>query len=266
MTKTPSFCDIKLNDRVLCLLPVEQDARFETFANVPFDSAIKVDKYINPMVQVSIVLTYLPALQILQSLPYKVKNKKVLLNGGIGPVNRSLISLCILHRAHKIYVPCEKKYRKVVREFGGQPTGPRHSDWGPSYIGELDLAIDGIGENSYATSKAVLNEKGYMCIIGHSHHAMEEDGVFKSLNKRFVDHRNSKCKITTVFSLLDSLNKDRKSFIEDFEYLSDCVTDGRLEPMFTRVSLDEYRKSERSKATMLNAPIICDSWTKYKWT
>ena len=117
MTQTPKHCDIQFNDHVLALLPVEKDARFETYANIPFASAIKVSKTTDAMTQVSLILSYLPALQILQTLPYKVKNKKVILNGGIGPVNRSLIHLCILHGAKKIYVPCLKKHREEVRKI-----------------------------------------------------------------------------------------------------------------------------------------------------
>ena len=60
MTQTPKHCDIQLNDRVLCILPVEKDARFETYANVPFHAAIKLAKKFDPMVQVSLILTYLP--------------------------------------------------------------------------------------------------------------------------------------------------------------------------------------------------------------
>jgi NADPH:quinone reductase-like Zn-dependent oxidoreductase len=265
MTQTPSFCDIQLNDRVLVVLPVEKDARFETYANVPFNSVIKIGKDIDAMAQVSIILTYLPALQILQSLPYKVKNKKVILNGGIGPVNRSLIHLCMIHGAKKIYVPCMKKHRETVRSIGGRTVGPQHHDWGPSYIGEIDLMVDAIGENSYVTSKAVLNEKGHLCVIGNTDSALKDKSMFNSLNKMILDYRVHQSTRTTVFSLMASLQKDRESFIQDFEYLTQLMEEERLEPMFTRVSLDEYRDSERTNATMLNAPIICDPWSEYKW-
>lgn len=266
MTQTPKFCDIQLNDRVLCILPIEKDAQFETFANIPFYSAIKVDKTVDPIVQVSLVLTYLPALQILQSLPFKVKNKKVLLNGGVGPVNRSLIHLCILHGAKKIYVPCQKKHREEVRRIGGKTAGPKHSDWGPSFIGEFDIVIDAIGENGYTTSKAVLNEKGCLCIIGNTHSALQGDGVVNSFNKMILDYRVSNYKRTHVFHLHDVMEKDRLSFIKDFEYLNQLIDDGRIEPMFTRVSLDEYREeSDQSNVTMINAPIICDPWSEYSW-
>ncbi len=266
MTQTPYWCDIQLNDRVLVAFPVEKKAMFETYANIPFKSAIKVPKNVDAMTQVSIVLTYLPALQILQTLPYKVKHKKVLLNGGVGPVIRSLVHLCILHGAKKIYVPCEKKYREEIRKIGGKTAGPKHHDWGPSFINEIDLVVDAIGENSYVTSKAVLNEKGHLCVIGNTDTALKGEGLFNNLNKMVLDYRVSNFKRTTVFGLMTSLEKDRQSFIQDFEYLSSLMDDGRIEPIFTKASLDEYRNGGGStKATMFNAPIICDPWAEYKW-
>ena len=266
MTQTPYYCNIQLGDRVLVVLPVEKGVKFETYANVPFESAVKVPKNVDAMTQVSIVLTYLPALQILQTLPYKVKHKKVLLNGGVGPVIRSLIHLCIIHGAKKIYVPCEKKYREEIRSIGGKTAGPNHHDWGPSFINEIDLVVDAIGENSYVTSRAVLNAKGFLCVIGNTDSALKGDGLFNSLNKMVLDYRVSNADRTTVFGLMSSIDMDRESFIQDFEYLSSLMDQGRIEPMFTKVSLDEYRNGEKSdKATMLNAPIICDPWAEYRW-
>ena len=265
MTQTPKFCDIQLNDRVLCLVPIESDARYETYANIPFHAAIKIPKNVDAMTQVSLIQTYLPALQILQSLPYKVKNKKVILNGGVGPVMRSLVHLCILHGAKKIYVPCVKKNREIVRSMGAKTAGAKHNDWGPSYIGEIDLVIDAIGENSFVTSRAVLNGKGHLCVIGNTHSALNGDGLFNTLTKMILDYRISNSSKTSVYTVNASLEKDRESFIQDFEYLSQLLDDGRIEPMFTRVSLDEYRESEDTKVTSINAPVICDPWTEYKW-
>ncbi len=261
MTQTPSFCEIQLNDRVLVILPVEKDARFETYANVPFNSVIKVDEAVDAMTQVSIVLSYLPALQILQSLPYKVKNKKVILNGGVGPVIRALIQLCIIHGAKKIYVPCKKVHRDEIRKMGGKTLGPKHCDWGPSYIGEIDVVIDAIGENSFVTSKAVLNRKGHLCVIGNTDSALKKDNIFNSLNKRILDYRVNNSENTSVFSLEESLKNDRESFIQDFEYLIQLVGEGRIEPTFTGVSRENYRKLVEAKS-MLKAPIICDPWTE----
>lgn len=264
MTHTPNHCAIQLNDRVLVIFPVEKDARFETYANVPFKSVIKVANDVDAMTQVSIILSYLPALQILQSLPYKVKNKKVILNGGVGPVIRALVQLCIIHGAKKIYVPCRKTHREDIRKIGGKTLGPRHFDWGPSYIGEIDVVIDAIGENSYVTSTAVLNRKGHLCVIGNTDSALKEDTMFNNLNKKILDYRVSNRECTSVFSFNETLKNDRESFIQDFEYLMHLVGEGRIEPIFTGVTRDEYKEVVANKA-MIKAPIICDPWAEDKW-
>ena len=172
----------------------------------------------------------------------------------------------MLHGAKKIYVPCLKKHRETVRAIGGKTVGPKHSDWGPSFIGEVDLMVDAIGENSYVTSEAVLNSKGHLCIIGNTDSALKGDTILNNLNKAVLDFRVSHNIRATVYSLHASLERDRESFIQDFEYLIELVEDGRIEPMFTRLSIDEHRDENReTKATMLKTPIICDPWTEYKW-
>ena len=131
---------------------------------------------------------------------------------------------------------------------------------------EIDLVVDAIGENSYVTVRAVLNSKGHLCVIGNTDSALKGEGIFNTMNKMVLDYRISNSPRTTVFGLMSSLEKDRESFIQDFEYLMGLLDEGRIEPMFTKVSLDEYREGEGSnKATMLNAPIICDPWAEYKW-
>ena len=87
----------------------------------------------------------------------------------------------MLHGAKKVYVPCLKKHRETVRAIGGKTVGPKHSDWGPSFIGEVDLMVDAIGENSYVTSEAVLNSKGHLYIIGNTDTDTDTDSAFKGI-------------------------------------------------------------------------------------
>jgi len=266
MSKTPTHCNIKRNDRVLCILPADIGNRFETtFANIAFDDAIKVRKDIDPFTLVSLVLTYLPALQILQSVPRSMKNKKILLNGGIGPVNRSLTHLCVLLQAKTIYVPCHKEDRDIIKEIGGTALGPKHTDWGPSLIDEIDVVIDAIGENNYVTSNEVLNQKGILCVIGNTNLALSEDGLFKSMRSIISDYRLSSSDRTITYHFNESLKKDRDALIDDFEYICKLVDKGTIEPIFTKVSLEEYWSLDKEETTILDAPVICDPWSESEW-
>jgi len=260
MTQTPSFCDIQLNDRVLVLLPEEKQARFETFANVPFDAVMKINNDIDPFVQLSLVFTYLPALQILQTLSHSVKNKKVILNGGIGPVIRSLVHLCRLHGAKKVLVPCQRQHKEIVRKIGGKTLGTRHCDWGPSHIEDVDVVVDAIGENSYVTSQAVLNEKGVLVVIGNTHNSFQDDTVFNNLNKKVLNMRLKNSAKTTIFNFNANYEKDIDGFLQDFDYLCTLIADGRINAMFTKISRGQYSESDDLETTLLESPLLCDPW------
>ena len=260
MTQTHNLCSIQLNDHVLCLLPADKDYSIEAYITVPFQFAIPMKKNMNAVTQISLALTYLPALQILKTFPQEIKNKKVLLNGGIGPVNRCLARLSILNNANKVYIPCQKEHRVEVKKIGGIPVGPIHSDWGAFCIGQFDFVVDAIGENSYETSKDALNENGHLCIIGNTSSALNGQGLFQSLNKIILDLQVFTSKRITSFGLMTNLEKNRETFRKDLEYLNELINNFKIKPIFTRVSLDEYyRGSEKLQMTMLNAPVICDA-------
>ncbi len=208
---TPEKCPLKFNDRVLGLLPSEMYYS-TTYAKLPFKSLIKIKNNLEPWQQVSIALSYLPALQAMQSAPFTVENCKVMINGGLGPVNQALIRLCILNNAKKIYVPCEPQYASIVRELGAKPLGPRHTDWGALFYEAMDIVIDGIGENGFVTSKVVLVESGHLVILGNKDMDSRRGEFGYPINKAFVDWRNKTSIRSSIFDYMHVFKTDREAF------------------------------------------------------
>jgi NADPH:quinone reductase-like Zn-dependent oxidoreductase len=208
---TPENCPLKFNDRVLGLLPDEMYYS-QTYAKLPFDSLMKIKNNLDPWQQVSIALSYLPALQALQSAPFTVGKNKVLLNGGLGPVNQALIRLCQLHNAKKIYVPCEPQYASLVRELGAKPLGPNHSDWGALFYESIDIVIDSIGQNGFITSKVVLVETGHLVVLGSKDMDSKKGELSYPMNKAFVDWRLKTSLRTSIFDYMRVFKTDRESF------------------------------------------------------
>ncbi len=214
MSKTLEHCPVQHGDRVMAMLPVEYES--ETLANVPFELLIPMKKNLEPWQQVSIALSYLPALQIMQSAPFTVEGNKVLLNGGMGPVNQALTHLCILHGAKKVYVPVEHHHSGYVRGFGARPVGPKHSDWSRLLIDKIDLVIDGIGENNFVTSNAMMVDTGHMIVTGTKDLDGRTDEFFHSFQRMMVDMRLKGSERTTIFDFEESLKSSSKHNYEAF--------------------------------------------------
>lgn len=264
MTKTPSHCPLSFGDRVLGIF---KDAKYysENYANLPFKDLIKLKKNLEPWQQVSIVLSYIPALQALQTCPFTVEGNKVLLNGGLGPINQALIHLCKVHRARRIYVPVEPEYASLVREMGAKPMGPKHSDWGPTLMNSIDVVVDFIGSNKFITSKAMLVETGHMIVAGTKDLDSRKDDLFYSLNKAFVDWRLYSSTRTSIFEFMKVYDTDRESFIKDFKYLNKLVYDEVLPVINTCVG-QTYRDNERETDALDGYFIVeireLDGWTQ----
>lgn len=256
MSQTPSYIEFRQNDTVLVILPDETGDNFENFAKLPFSSMIKVPSYIDPCALLGLVLTYIPALQALQSTAVNIKHKRVLINGGPGPVTQALIRLCEIHEAKKIFVPIERKKRSLLEKYEVKFLGPSHQDWGPQMIKEVDLVIDSIGENNFATSRAALKRGGELVCIGNA--AMDlSESVLKDFNKSLLDFRiksNDRCHL---YSFMDTWNADRESFKQDLDYVIELFKKGAVHPVAKRVTLQQYRK--RTVKKMHYGIPICDA-------
>ena len=147
-------------------------------------------------------------------MPFPVSENRVLLNGGLGPVNQALIHLCHLHGARKVYVPVEDQYTSFARELGAKPLGPKHSDWGHLFVNSLDIVVDGIGENNFVTSKTVLLDSGFMVVVGYKDLDSKQhaDFIYK-VNKSYVDMRLNSSSRVAIFEYMKSFDTDREKFV-----------------------------------------------------
>lgn len=239
MTKTPEGCPLAFNDRILGIS--EDEACYsEKYVKVPFKNLIRLKKNLEPWQQISILLSYLPALQILQLCPFPVGDNRVLLNGGLGPINQALIHLCKLKGAKKIYVPVDPEYASLVREIGAKPLGPRHSDWGPILINTIDIVVDFIGSNGFATSKAMLVENGHMIVTGCKDLDSTKEEFLYSINKRFIDWRLNSSTRVSIFAFMQVFKNDLEFFEKEFKKVDKLVWDEVLPVINTCVTPDHF--------------------------
>jgi len=264
MSKTPAYCPLHFGDRVLGIF---KDDKYysEMYAHLPFKNLIRLKKNFEPWQQVSIVLSYLPALQILQTCPFTVDGNRVLLNGGLGPINQALIHLCKIHKAKRIYVPVEPEYASLVRELGAKPMGPKHSDWGPTLMNSIDIVVDFIGSNKFITSNAMLVETGHMIVAGWKDLDSRKDSLFYPINKAYVDWRLNSSTRTSIFDFMRVYDTDRESFEHDFKYLDKLVYDEIL-PVINSCVRPGYLNDGERESDALDGYAIVEICELEGWT
>ena len=210
MSNPPRNCGINVNDTVMAILPTH--SKCELYTKIPHHLLLKVPSNIDPFILVALVLTYVPALQALQTAPFTVEGKRVMINGGVGPVSQALIHLSRIHGAKRIYVPAQKCHKDLVKRLGAKILGPSHLDWGRTMMGELDVVVDAIGENNFTTSRLALKKKGHLVKIGNSHLVSGSSSMFKTLEKAIVDMRLKSSHRTSIYGLMSTWEADRDSF------------------------------------------------------
>ena len=207
---TAPHCSVSYHDQVLALLPEKYYST--TYAKIPFDRVIKVKKNLDPWQQISMVLTYLPAVQALQSVPFNLSKQRVLICSGLGPMNQALIHLCIASNANAVYVPCEDQYADTVRKMGAKPVGPHHTDWGPILINSIDVVFDSVGENKFITSKAMVVKDGHMVVTGHEILNKEIGSFWYGWSKRDIDTRLKNSQRVSQYNFMQSFDSKRQDF------------------------------------------------------
>lgn len=238
---TVSYCPISYQDRVLALLPEKYYS--VSYVKIPFDRVIKVKKNLSPWQQISMVLTYLPAYQALNLVPFDLYKQRILICSGLGPVNQALIHLCVASKADVVYVPCEDKYAKMVRQMGALPIDSQHTDWGPMLINSIDVVFDSIGENKFITSKATVVKDGYMVVTGHKLLNSEIGSFWYGWNKRDIDSRLKSSKRISQYNFMQSFDSNRREFEKNFKDIDRMVFEGILPIIGYEVKLQKDQKS-----------------------
>jgi NADPH:quinone reductase-like Zn-dependent oxidoreductase len=173
--------DFKRGDRVAALLQTGGNARY---AVVHTNSLVKVPPSVDSTDAACMASIYMTAYQAFKRAvahitqnkersgydDYLLRNKKVLITGGMGPVSQALIELC-QRTGGDVYCTAPKKSHSVLKRqmhvVNVLPPAPQ--DWLPLVKDQMDIVFDGQCQDGFESPHAALkqtDEKSVLICIG----------------------------------------------------------------------------------------------------
>jgi NADPH:quinone reductase-like Zn-dependent oxidoreductase len=142
----------------------------------------------------AVISTYMTAYQALHRCKPRgsketLEGVNILVTGGNGPVGKAVIELAHRAGASKIFATAARKYHDELNEKGVCPLPLDSRMWLPLVKGKMDIVIDGICQDGYASPRAALNAKGHLVIVGMTLLMnAAEPGIFGSAFDTSVAH------------------------------------------------------------------------------
>lgn len=118
-----------------------------------------------------IISTYMTAYQALHRCKPRgpkqtLEGVNILVTGGNGTIAKAVIELAHRAGASKIFATAAKRHHAELTEQGVCPLPLDSKMWLPLVKGKMDIVIDGICQDGYASPHAALNPKGHLIVIG----------------------------------------------------------------------------------------------------
>lgn len=254
ITETSDDCEIKKGDRVATMISHEED--FELYAKAAISNVIKVPEDIDACKVLVLMITYMTAYQSLSVDDNVLKNKRVLVVGGVGPVCQACIELAIISGA-RVYVPALREYHVFLSRMGVKPIDCHPQDW-KIKDGSMDLIIDAICTDELKTPKKKLAPNGRLVSIGSSAmdaYSTDDDFLVKVERFWFLNTARYEAHIT-FYGLMRSWENDRDIYKRDLNHLFYLFSKGKIRPKVAAyASLEEYPKLRSGiKGTVVCVP------------
>ena len=217
-----------------------------------------------------IVSTYMTAYQALHRCKPRgprqtLEGLNILVTGGNGPVSRAVIELA--HRAgvSKIFATASKKYHAELSSKGVCPLPLDSKYWLPLVRGKMDIVIDGICQDGYASPRAALNSRGHLIIIGMALVMnIAEPGMCGTPIEMAINRIKSGWLMThtTRYCPYESSQQRPGEWKHDMEYLFALLARRKIKPQVTkRISLHAVPYTQQQiEAGEIEGNIICKPW------
>lgn len=160
----PGVTGLAVGDRVADLTMTGSYARYRLL-----DAArvVPVPAGLDPAAATTLVLGWTTAYQLLHRHAQVKPGQTVLILGAAGAVGQALLRLGQLHGL-KTYGAARAEHGDLVASLGGTPIDYRNEDYREVVPGGFDVVFDGIGEDGFAGSWAVVKPGGLLSAYGFS--------------------------------------------------------------------------------------------------
>mmetsp|Transcript_9832 Transcript_9832/g.29262 ORF Transcript_9832/g.29262 Transcript_9832/m.29262 type:complete len:392 (-) Transcript_9832:219-1394(-) len=254
ITETPEGCNVQKGERVAAMVSAEED--FDCYAKVKVTDVINMPDDIDACMALVLMTTYMAAYQSLSVGQNTLKGKKVLINGGVGPVCQASIELALLGGA-RVFVPALREYHSFISGLGAKPIDCHPQDW-TIQDGSMDLVIDAICSDELKTPQRKTASDGKLVSIGLSAmDACSSDDDFLSQFERFWFHNTASFTTrATFYGLMRSWESERETYERDLNHLFYLFSKKKISPKISAyASLEEYPKLRSGmKGTVVCVP------------
>jgi NADPH:quinone reductase-like Zn-dependent oxidoreductase len=154
----------QVGDRVADLTVVGSNAAYRTLWA---DCLTRVPAGLDAAEAATLILSWTTAYQLLHRAARVQRGQRVLVQGAAGAVGQALLVLGRL-AGLELWGTARGEHAALVRELGATPIDYQREDFTRVLPGGFDVVFDGIGEEGYRRSFAVLKRGGLLCAYGYS--------------------------------------------------------------------------------------------------
>lgn len=239
------------------------------YAVIPSSDLVKIPGGVDSAQAASVITNYMTAYQALHRLKPRGRKEtlegiNILVTGGNGPIGQAIIELGFRAGASKIFVTAEKKFHGALHEQGVCPLPLDADAWLPLVKGKMDVVIDGICQDGYASPRAALSKTGHLIIIGMTLVMnSSERGWFGTPMDASVQAFATKFMTqTSSYDPYRSSQTKPSEWKHDLDYLMRLLERGKICPKVAkRISLDAVPLAQRElEAGNVDGLIVCKPW------
>uniref|UniRef100_A0A7S2HDY6 Enoyl reductase (ER) domain-containing protein n=1 Tax=Helicotheca tamesis TaxID=374047 RepID=A0A7S2HDY6_9STRA len=259
----------KVGDRVAALIKRGGNA---CYANVHSDRLVKVPGGIDAAEAACVTHTYTSAYQALRCArnSLTLSGAKVLVTGGNSPMGEAVVELSKKAGAEAVYATADERHHQHLKSLGAICLPFECEEWLPAVKGQMDVVIDSLCQDSYASPQAALNESGRLVCTGMSAIVSGDTSaasaflgtsavaMWASLSSSYL------MKQTCSYDVWSSFKSNPDVFKRDLEYLLRLLRKREIQPnVQERIGLEEVANAHyRLERGQENGCIVCTPWKK----
>lgn len=239
------------------------------YAVVPSRDLVQIPGGVDSAQAASVITNYMTAYQALHRVKPRgrketLEGSNILVTGGNGPIGQAIIELGFRAGANKIFVTAEEKFHAALHEQGVCPLPLDATEWLPLVKGKMDIVIDGICQDGYASPRAALNKKGHLIITGMTlvMNASERGWFGTPMDASVQAFATKFMTQTTSYDPYESSQNNRSEWKHDLDYLMQLLERKKISPSVTkRITLDAVPTAQKElEAGNVNGLIVCKPW------
>lgn len=256
--------------RVAALVKTGGNARY---ANVPISSLVPIPPNVPSTVAVCLVSIYMSAYQALQQAKpaerrESLRGANVLVTGANGPIGMATIQLAKRAGASMVYATGTEEHHDIFKTLGAIPLPFLPEEWLPHVKGKMDVVIDSVCTDDYASSRAALNPTGHLVCTGMN-------GLFHMEGSGWLARRpvaamwaETKSKYfmsrTSRYEVWRSFQENPAKFKHDLAYLMHLVEKRDIQPTVGEcVPITEVADAQKGiQHGYITGAVVCLPWRR----